>query len=87
MHTKGPWQVMKEYFIVKDSGVIAKTYIGPPPDKKTEEIWKDNARLIASAPELLEACKDALDKVNSGSFPNTIKRLEQAIAKAEGRDI
>lgn len=43
---------------------------------------KANARLIAAAPELLEACKDA-----AADMPNLIirKHLQAAIAKAEGR--
>lgn len=53
-----------------------------------------NANLIAAAPELLEACKYAQTYLESpeGEAPNgarlisTIEKLQQIIAKAEGRE-
>lgn len=52
--------------------------------------WLINAHLIASAPELLEACKLALDielnyMPDQDQHPILIEKLEDAIAKAEGR--
>ena len=45
-----------------------------------------NARLIAAAPELLEACKAVLPLVrNSGASGHYGDKLAIAIAKAEGR--
>ena len=58
--------------------------------------WTDehraNARLIAAAPDLLEACKYAQTNLefpegeapNGSRFISAIERLQQAIAKAEG---
>lgn len=45
-----------------------------------------NAKLIASAPELLEACKKIvrLSDTGIGIFPNLVRDMRQAIAKAEG---
>ena len=53
---------------------------------------KDDRRLIAAAPDLLEACKEAIDYINGhndneGCYtPNIIRKLEQAISKAEKGD-
>jgi hypothetical protein len=49
-----------------------------------------NARLIASAPELLEACKRALDsieRINNGYEKGylTVDFIREAIARAEGK--
>ena len=50
-----------------------------------------NARLIAAAPELLEACKMALCVIVENECPNTPERLQifkqilAALGKAEGR--
>lgn len=55
------------------------------------DIDMDNARLIASAPELLEVCKQALKALKDYEigYPEfnraTLDSLKQAIAKAEGR--
>ena len=45
-----------------------------------------NSRLIAAAPELLEACKQAqICLADSGEYSVTEKMLDAAIAKAEGK--
>lgn len=51
----------------------------------------ENAKLIAAAPELLEACKEAIQWIGdelSGREDETgiLFQLQQAIAKAEGRE-
>lgn len=47
--------------------------------------WEANARLIAAAPELLEACKDMLTWVNSQHVDaQVIDAMRNAVAKAEG---
>lgn len=91
MYTPGPWQVDKEgrAFVVnpeihKGDGndqfyggeLIAESIFNP-----------DDRKLIAAAPELLEACK-ALVGVCEGWIANPVTRLEAAraaIAKAEGK--
>lgn len=47
---------------------------------------KANARLIASAPDLLDACESALEYIESsnGIMSFTADKLRQAIAKAKG---
>lgn len=69
------------------------------PTHGTLGILEANARLIASAPELLEACKQAEievnkwhslnitdnDTLNSNNAWKCLKIIQQAIAKAEGK--
>ena len=47
-----------------------------------------DARLIAAAPDLLNACRDALHVIDASKGDNwtTVDDLREAIAKAEGRD-
>jgi hypothetical protein len=90
-HTKGPWDTV----IRQDhKGTIG--YVGPVENFKiiAEVICSNpegsaNARLIASAPELLEALEVALafileqpDLVGDDDF--TVSTLRDAIAKAKG---
>jgi hypothetical protein len=47
-----------------------------------------NARLIAAAPELLEALKSVLDMVSSGKTSlGLVEYARSAIAKATGEDL
>lgn len=53
---------------------------------RTQEEAEANAHLIASAPELLEACQFVLQEWNEPeAVPEALDRLRKAIAKAEGK--
>jgi len=95
-HTPGPWKVKR--LPQECYGYIRAITVG---DDHLAHVldWEDsltectaNARLIASAPELLEACKGILQSFHESivtelaleEFP-ALKRVAEAIAKAEGR--
>ena len=77
-------------------------YDGDEPNKQYEEA-EANARLIAAAPDLLAACKEALIGAKHEACKYTdddpdwtwhccdwsevVEKLEKAIAKAEGREM
>lgn len=93
-HTPGQWRV----------GDAGMTVFGPPNGTPTPEVIAtvrklDNARLVAAAPEMLEALKAAeaelraidriINKVDSVECIESRRELLQiraAIAKAEGRE-
>jgi len=90
-YTKGPWKIehkpnMGRHFVHgPDNNAVCKMA-----DSRTSEETKANAHLIASAPELLEACKRVLQAISgarNGARPaiDECRNLEQAIAKAEGK--
>ena len=62
-----------------DSPVSGTTSHAPPSDEAI-----DNARLIASAPDLLEACQWVVDNITNEANPARI-RCSEAIAKATGQ--
>lgn len=93
-HTKGPWRVVAGHVASGHELVVASC----PADNGNGVVRPNstqcdaNLRLIAAAPDLLEACKDALgfttDKRTLGLFVRPGVTLEQAlqnaIEKAEG---
>ena len=91
-HTAGPWT------IDFDEGNGFEIYAATPATlcvckrgqhPRIPEVMAANARLIAAAPELLEALKLILTNTASGSTNHLCKRDEDraraAIAKAEGK--
>ena len=85
-HTPGPWKVDKSGFnVIRSTAPITIAMTQPSTHMKA------NARLIAAAPELLEALK-TLDNIERGmqgwhedAKANVWARARAAIAKAEGR--
>lgn len=95
-HTEGPWMVIdseredslpgEQQVIGSRGGLVCD--LMPTLTPLAIEESKSNAHLIASAPELLEACKLSLNHGNFKAFSHKHdikKMLEDAIAKAEGR--
>ena len=92
-HTPGPWVWQAEeecligpIFVVMRQDEEGRKVFADYPDGTTQA----NARLIAAAPDLLEALKDARDHIH-GSAPDwhnrtreMVAEIDAAIAKAEG---
>ena len=88
-HTKGPWAVIGEadYLdIVYSSGRIAM--LESEDDQQSHEETKANAKLIAAAPDLLEALKGCLAMMEAETLDEVHSDLAEvvrdAIAKANG---
>ena len=87
-HTAGPWEVVPEsirfsepygYTIDTKEGHI--TFI-----HNDHGDQKANARLIAAAPDLLEALKSIQNDLNSKLDPKTRVIIESVVKKAEGKE-
>lgn len=98
MHTPGPWKVgFDGYTIREDKGTHGGYYVANTaanqPDQMPENIRqrdKANARLIAAAPELLEALEMLMPQYPSRGMCDEYDRAmwenaEAAIAKATGK--
>ncbi len=75
-HTDGPWWFDADFYVLagEDTNIICELWT---PDREA------NGRLIAAAPDLLEALKQA--RLHS-AMPHTLReQIEAVIAKAEGR--
>lgn len=88
-HTPGPWSVKKhfsEWLIGNGRYLIAETagspaYLG----RASAERDAANARLLAAAPELLEALNAVEGAYQCGADLNTVMdQVKSAIAKANG---
>ncbi len=90
-HTPGPWHWFTHsptvVFIDEGDGIVGIAWTGDPDGTETpleEEIA--NARLIAAAPEMLEALKSIIRMVEVGERDTDVLRLAWAsVDKAEGR--
>ncbi len=104
-YTKGPWRIDSDvnhqsesirHSIVASSGRliawVLKHYDRDEKFQKTSAQDDADAALIAAAPKLLEACKEALKVlVYPSAIKDTVaktiyKKVHAAIAAAEGRD-
>lgn len=93
-HTPGPWKVVDRFYVWTDDDVgceVAKVCDENLDDDMLGQADAD-ARLIAAAPELLEALIAAkgtieylLANSDNGPAENCIEIIADAIAKAEGR--
>jgi hypothetical protein len=98
-HTPGPWHVRDGYGLLKaevgtaDRAVAAvwtKEMPRGKEDQKEPTAWPEgeaNACLISAAPDLLDACEEALGCLNGAevALPGyVVAALERAIAKATG---
>ena len=82
-HTPGPWTVTNSGLSIKSSGHsihdrIADVYHS----EKSAEIDRANARLIAAAPELLEALKGTLAMLELLNAPGTNDPIEARVFQA-----
>lgn len=98
-HTPAPWGFGNgregERLILGDNGngnYVAHVQIHQTPRAMgmlDEEEREANARLIKAAPDMLEALRFAAGDIRDG-YPNeacaVLEHLEEAIAKAEGKD-
>lgn len=87
-HTPGPWTAMPH----KPRGPDAKRFqvrgpddAGPTARFVCENARLADARLIAAAPELLEALERLVDYVFLNKDYDAVSYAEYVIAKAEGR--
>lgn len=79
-HTPGPWHVDAHTNVMAAGGLVAFPGIAAGFDQKA------NARLIAAAPALLSALKNARDLLRADGYAAgaTMDEIDAAIAKATG---
>lgn len=91
-HTPGPWTQGKTNpcNVSANSALVCRTF---PRGQYNTDSAEANARLIAAAPDLLDALKDALgilcrivDGQEWGGIEDYIADMSAAIAKATGND-
>ena len=97
-HTPGPWRVGNRYMptgvFTADGELVANTHGAQRNFQREEQIQEQNAnaRLIAAAPELLVALKQAQVLIAMAGFHNNNQTVPiwdanvKLIAKAEGKD-
>jgi hypothetical protein len=75
-HTDGPWRIYRNHVMG-----------GAPERSVASGASPADARLIAAAPDLFEACEVALAHVNASAFRENVpwaRQMLAAIAKARG---
>ena len=89
-HTPGPWhladegsQIAIQTFSPHPTGTLARTY-------RMDELARSDSRLIAAAPELLEALQMLMpqDPQETDSYDRAMwKNARAAIARATGKEV
>lgn len=80
-HTPGPWKGKDIFFYAQDIIGICATFA----DDKTEA--KANARLIAAAPDMLNALTEVIKRNESAGNPLCIEIAYGAVERATGKTI
>ena len=87
-HTPGPWKWDEENHRITAKGPTGDFSVlhsyADYGDPSYIEVDDDDARLMATAPELVAACELSLDVLKNKNCPWTCGELEKAIAKAKG---
>jgi hypothetical protein len=93
-HTPGPWHAQGNY--IYRAFPATPELIARCPDMEHMP-YLDNARLIAAAPALLEACEDALEMAeylsalwgtaHGDDYAEMVERLTTVIAQAKGEEV
>lgn len=93
-YTPGPWMVRHRQhgciYIGSERSLVAITSMGVDGENEDEQVREADARLIAAAPELLEAlklCERALEIRDTEAEMHAAKEARRIIAKAEGRTL
>jgi len=76
-HTKGPWMVGKGYSVRGDNRIIFMQGA-----TKTHGEASANAKLIAAAPELLEACNAAAASILGALEEDPVKDWKESLVDA-----
>lgn len=90
-HTPGPWTTKELQVYAEDGNGSTLAHVYDPSRDHDHSEAEANALLIAAAPDLLEALRFLLSKVDdlSGYWKedtdHAVRDAQEAIAKAEGR--
>lgn len=92
-HTQGPWEA-EEYGVIRGRNGMIRPFICQVQDDHNDEETQANANLIASAPDLLAALREAVECLSFHGNPGIqlsreavqgfIQSARAAIAKATG---
>jgi len=88
--TKGKWVFNNECVITTEEGLIGNIICdNPVHSHQSTSNWRENAKLIACAPELLEALKEAIRLLYGTtefevieSYRKKVDNFEQVVKKA-----
>jgi hypothetical protein len=94
-HTPGPWELSNDHkpspYVIRQvgrfGGLASVKFHGFNKTERAREEQAANARLIAAAPDLLDALEEAIEVVGSwgdDGDPSWLERAKSAIAKVGG---
>lgn len=90
-YTKGPWQIERytNYYGFSiwaiDRGCIAERWYDKARSEEIDNEMQANARLIAAAPDLLEACilmMSEIKKLSNGNIIHAMLVMDEAVTRA-----
>jgi len=81
-HTQGKWSIFQQDEDIHIENECSSEAIATLVGWNNDKVGLSNAKLIASAPEILEMLQEVVNRLKGNGFPSLQSQIEELIKKA-----